>query len=152
MANCSRKIWMKEIQTPRDRAERRAEVLTSRRARPLHPVVTRIAENLAGIETVRIVKVTPGFLSASSETCGIRRCPVTKPGHPTAVGVSLILDEEHKEIQFYEITSAVKGCGTRMVEAVMNALPKGWRAVVVMDWSEGFWKVMRQRHRRIKIL
>jgi len=84
---------MKEIQTPRDRAERRAEVLTSRRARPLHPVVTRIAENLAGIETVRIVKVTPGFLSASSETCGIRRCPVTKPGHPTAVGVSLILDE-----------------------------------------------------------
>ena len=130
----------------------RAEVVISRGARPVHPVITRIAENLAGIEAVRIVKVTPGFLSASSETCGARRCPVTKPGHPTAVGVSLILDEEHKEIQFYEITAAVKGCGTRMVEAVMNALPKGWRAVVVMDWSEGFWKVMRQRHRRIKLL
>ncbi len=101
---------------------------------------------------MRIVKVTPGFLSASGEACGTQRCPVTKPGHPTAAGVSLILDEEHKEIHFYEITSAVKGCGARMVEAVMNALPKGWRAVVVMDWSEGFWKVMRLRHRRIEIL
>jgi len=143
---------MKEIQTPRGRAEERAEVVISRRARPVRPVVMRIVENLAAIEAVRIVKVTPGFLSASSETSGIRRCPVTKPGHPTAVGVSLILDEEHKAILFYEITSAVKGYGSRMVDAVMSALPKGWRAVVVMDWSGGFWKVMRQRHRRIMIL
>ena len=152
MANCGRKVRIEQMQRPRDCAEQRAEVVISRRARPVHPVVTRIAENLAGIAAVRVVRVTPGFLSASSETCGTRRCPVTKPGHPTAVGVSLILDEEHKEIQFYEITSAVKGCGTRMVEAVMNALPKGWRAVVVMDWSGGFWKVMRQRHRRIELL
>ena len=143
---------MKAVQIHRDCAEHRAEVVISRRARPVHPVVTRIAENLAGIETLQIVKVTPGFLSASSETCGTRRRPVTKPGHPTAVGVSLILDEEHKEIQFCEITSAVKGCGTRMVEAVVNALPNGWRAVVVMDWSGGFWRVMRQRHRRITLL
>lgn len=152
MTNCSRKISMKEMQTPRGCAEQRAEVVISRRARPVHPVVTRIAENLAGIEILRIVRVTVGSLSASSETCGPRRCPVTKPGHPTAVGVSLILDEEHKEIQFYEITSAVRGCGTRMVEAVMNALPKGWRAIVAMDWSDGFWEAMRQRHGRIEIL
>jgi hypothetical protein len=143
---------MKKMRTPRGYAEQRAEVVISKRARPVHLVVARIAENLAGIEILRIVKVTPGFLSASSETCGTRRCPVTKPGHPTAVGVSLILDEEHKDIQFYEITSAVKGCGTRMVEAVVNALPKGWTAVVAMDWSGGFWKAMRRRHRRITIL
>ena len=87
---------MKEIQTSRDCAEQRAEVVISKRARPVHPVVTRIAENLAGIEIMRIVKVTSGFLSASSETYGARTCPVTKPGHPTAVGVSLILDEEHR--------------------------------------------------------
>ena len=152
MTNQSRKVLMQETQTPRGCEEQRAEVVISRRVRHVHPVVTRIAENLAGIEMVRIVKVTPGFLSASSETCGTRRCPVTKPGHPTAVGVSLILDEERKEIQFYEITSAVKGCGKRIVDAVMDALPKEWRAVVVMDWSGGFWKVMRQRHRRIELL
>ena len=143
---------MKETRTPRGCVERRAEVMISRRARPVHAVVARIAGNLAGIESLRLVKVSPGFLSASSATHGARRCPVTNPGHPAAVGVSLIVDVEHKEIQFYEITSAVKGYGTRMVESVMGALPKGWRAVVAMDWSEGFWEVMRKRHKRIMIL
>ena len=152
MTNCGWKVRIKQMREPRDCADQRAEVVISRRARPVHPVVMRIAENLAGIEILRIVRVTPGFLAASSETSGPRRCPVTEPGHPMAVGVSLILDEHRKEIHFYEITSAVKGCGTLMVEAVMNALPRGWKAVVVMDWSEGFWKVMRQRHRRIMIL
>jgi len=64
--------------------------------------------------------------------------PVTKPGHPTAIGVSLIMEEDREEIQFYEITSAVKGYGSKMVEAVLNALPKKWEAIVVMDWSGGF--------------
>ena len=101
---------------------------------------------------MRIVRVTAGFLSAFSETSGACGYPVTRPGHPTAVGVSLIFDEKRREIQFFEITSALKGCGARMVEAVVNALPRGWKAVVVLDWSGGFWEVMRQRHRRIKLL
>jgi len=145
-------VFLAGLEGPRNCTDQRAEIVISHRARPLHPVITRIAENLAGIQIMRVVRVTPGFLSASSETSGARRCPVTKPGHPTAVGVSLIFDEKRKEIQFFEITSAVKGCGARMVEAVVNALPRGWKAVVVMDWSEGFWEVMRQRHRRIKFL
>lgn len=78
--------------------------------------------------------------------------PVTKPGHPTAIGISLILEEDRGEIQFYEITSAVKGYGSRMVEAVLKALPKKWKAIVVMDWSNGFWKAMRRRHRRIVLM
>jgi len=68
MTNCSRNVWMKEMQTSRDYAEQRAEVVITRRARPVHPVVTRIVENLAEIEAVRIVRVTPGSLSAPSET------------------------------------------------------------------------------------
>ncbi len=59
--------------------------------------------------------------------------PVAAPGHPTATGISLILEEDREEIQFYEITSALKGYGSRMVEAVLNALPKKWKAVVAMD-------------------
>lgn len=152
MTHCDRKVRIEQMEEPRHCADHRAEVVISRRACPVHPVVTRIAENLAGIEVMRVVKVTPGFLSASSETSGARGWPVTQPGHPTAVGVSLILDERRNEIQFFEITSAVKGCGARMVEAVVNALPRGWIAVVVMDWSEGFWEVMQQRHRRIMLL
>ena len=78
--------------------------------------------------------------------------PVTKPGHPTAMGVSLILEEGREEIQFYEITSAIKGYGSKMVEAVLKALPKKWKVVVVMDWSDGFWKAMRRRHKRLVLL
>jgi hypothetical protein len=111
-----------------------------------------MAEAVGGIDAIRCVKVTPGFLVASSETSGARRIPVTKPGHPTAIGVSLILEEEREEIQFYEITSAVKGYGSRMVEAVLGALPRKWKPVVAMDSSDGFWKKMRRRHRRIVLM
>jgi hypothetical protein len=105
-------------------------IATSRLARPVHPVVNQVAENLAGIGALRIVKVTPGFLQASSEATGARRQPTTKPGHPTAVGVSLIIDGERGEVQFYEITSAVKGYGSRMVDPLCSyplkkSLPKG---------------------------
>jgi len=136
----------------RDCVEGKTRVAVSRRAQPLHPVVKEIAENLAGIDAIRFVRVTPGFLQASSEASGARMLPVTKPGHPTAVGVSLILEEDREEVQFCEITSAVKGYGSRMVEAVLDALPKKWKAVVVMDWSEGFWKAMRRRHKRIVLM
>lgn len=132
-----------------DRAQGTAKVIISKRALPVHPIVKRVAENLGKIDLIQIVRVTPGFLQASSEICGARLSPVTRPGHPTAVGVSLILDEEHREIQFYEITSSVKGYGSRMVEAVLDALPKGWKAVVVMDWSGGFWETMRKRHKQV---
>jgi len=142
----------KPLRTSREEAHRPAELVVSKRAQPLHPVVKEIADNLAKIDVIRFVRVAPGFLEASSQTCGARRRPVTTPGHPTAVGVSLILDEDLKEVQFYEITSAIKGYGTRMVEAVLDALPRGWKAVVVMDWSGGFWEAMRRRHRRILLL
>lgn len=143
---------MTQKRTGRDCAEGKAQIVAAKRAHPVHPVIKQIAGNLAEIDAIRTVKVTPGFLQASSETCGARLSPVTKPGHPTTVGISLILDEERKEIQFHEITSAVKGYGLRMVEAVMNALPKEWRAFVLMDWSGGFWEAMRKRHRRINLV
>ena len=143
---------MTKTSTDRDCAREKAQVAVSKRAQPLHPVVKEIADNLAGIDAIRFVRVTPSFLQASSESCGAQMLPVTKPGHPTAIGVSLITEEDREEIQFYEITSAVKGYGSRMVEAVLNALPKKWKAVVVMDWSNGFWKAMRRRHRRIVLL
>jgi hypothetical protein len=130
----------------------RAQIVVSRKAQPLHPVTRKIADNLAGIDAIRIIKVTPGFLQASSEVVGPRRIPVTKPGHPSAIGVSLIVEEDRGEIQFYEITSSVKGYGSGMVEAVLRALPKKWKAIVVMDWSDGFWKAMQRRHKRIMLM
>jgi len=131
---------------------RRTEVLVTRRALPLHPVVERVAENLAAVDAIRVAKVSPEFLRASSETQGARREPVTKAGHPTAVGVSLIPEVERREVIFYEITSAKKGYGSRMVGAVMSTLPRGWKGVVAMDWSGGFWEAMRRRHRRLVVM
>ncbi|MFH1707122.1 MAG: hypothetical protein ABIF71_04305 [Planctomycetota bacterium] len=130
----------------------KAQIVISRKAAPLHLVTREIADNLTGIDVIRLVKVTPGFLQASSEVSGPRRIPITKPGHPSAIGISLIVEEDREEVQFYEITSAVKGYGSRMVEAVLRAMPKKWKAVVVMDWSDGFWKAMRRRHRRIVLM
>jgi len=143
---------MRQARPNRQGAEGKAEIAISRLAKPVHPVVSQIAENLAKVDAMRIVKLTPGFLKASSEACGAQRQPVTKPGHPTAIGVSLILDENCEEVQFYEITSAVKGHGSAMVEAVLRALPRQWKVLVPMDWSGGFWKAMRRRHRRIVLL
>ena len=130
----------------------KARISVAKKAQPLHPVVGQITENLAEVDVIRFVRVTPGFLQASSETYGAKKLPVTTPGHPTAIGVSLILEEGREEIQFYEITSAVKGYGSRMVEAVMDALPERWKAAVLMDWSGGFWQAMRRRHNRIILI
>ena len=140
---------MRPSRASRDRIGQRADVVITRRARPVHPVVLQIAENLADIDVIRIVRISPGFLQASSETGGARKTPVTTIGHPTAVGVSLILEPDREEIQFFEITSAVKGYGSRMVDAIMNALPERWLAAVLMDWSYGFWQVMEKRYRQI---
>lgn len=128
------------------------KIVVTKSAQPLQPVTREIAENLAKVDVVRYVRITPGFLQASSEISGVRHIPVTKPGHPTAIGISLILEEDREEIQFYEITSAVKGYGSKLVEAVLCAMPKPWKAIVVMDWSCGFWKEMRRRHSRIVLL
>jgi hypothetical protein len=37
------------------------------------------------------------------------KTPITQPGHPAAIGVALILDLEHKDIQFFEMNSCYKG-------------------------------------------
>jgi hypothetical protein len=55
-------------------------------------------------------------------------------------------------IQFFEITSAIKGYGEKMVQTVMTALPDKWEACVVMDYSEGFWDRMAEKYDRIEVL
>ena len=80
------------------------------------------------------------------------KIPITKIDHLTAVGVTLLLELDYNVIQFYEMNSPIKGYGSRMVDAVIGALPEDWSAVVVMDWSRGFWDKMREKHRKLDIL
>ena len=81
-----------------------------------------------------------------------KEIPVTKPNHPNAIGVHLIIDFDYKDIQFYEITSAIEGCGGKMADAVMDALLADWVGYVVMDWSRGFWGKMMEKHENLYIL
>lgn len=88
----------------------KAQITVSKKIKEVHPVVVNIVNNLAEIDLIKFIKISPDFLQASSEITNIHsKIPITKPGHPTAIGISLLIDFVYKNIQFYEITSAIKG-------------------------------------------
>ena len=133
----------------------RARIRISGKVQALDPVVEAMARNLAEVDPIRFIRILPDLLEASSEaTAGRNNIPITKPGHPSAVGISVILDLACQEIQFFAITSANRGYGGKMVDAVMRALPSDWRAVVVMewDWSDGFWEHMSEKYAGLEIV
>src|SRR5665648_250768 len=130
-----------------------SKIRVIKKLKSIHPVVENIAVNLAEIDIIKYITISEDYIKASSEiTTGRNKIPITKLDHPTAVGVSMILEPNHKVIQFYEMNSPVKGYGSKMVDAVIRALPEDWSAVVVMDWSGGFWEKMREKHRKLDIL
>ena len=136
----------------------KSEIISSKiryinKLKMVNPVVANIARNLAEINIIKYITISKDYIKASSEiTIGRINIPITKIDHSTAVGVSLLLELDHKIIQFYEMNSPVKGYGSKMVDAVIRALPDDWKAVVVMDWSGGFWEKMREKHRKLDIL
>jgi hypothetical protein len=132
--------------------EIRSKIRYIRKAHSIHPVVENIAQKLVEIDIIKYITISKDLIRASSETTTGRKIPITKVDHPTAIGVSLILELDYKVIQFYEMNSPVKGYGSKMVDAVINALPEDWTAAVVMDWSGGFWEKMQEKHSKIVIL
>lgn len=92
------------------------------------------------------------ILASSEVTQGRIKIPITQPDHPTAVGLSLILDFASNSVQFYGINSTVKGYGRKMVDAVFKSLPENWNGVVVMDWSDGFWDKMLKSYKNLEIM
>jgi len=80
-----------------------------------------------------------------------KKNPVVEVGADGLVGVELLIDPSTKVVQFYALTSAVKGCGRKMVEALIDATPGDWQLAVVMDWSGGFWRKMAQEHPRLVV-
>ena len=131
----------------------KAKITFQKDVKEIHPVVKNIVNNLAELEFIHFIRVSPGYLQASSEIPeGYFKIPITKPGHPSAIGIHLIIDFAHEDIQFYEMTSAVKGCGGKMADAVLNALPEDWKGFVLMDWSGGFWDKMKENHNNLYIL
>ena len=130
-----------------------SKIRVIKKLKSIHPVVEHIARNLAEIDIIQYITISDDYIKASSEiTTGRNKIPITKIDHPTAVGVTLLLELDYNVIQFYEMNSPVKGYGSKMVDAVIRALPDDWSAVVVMDWSGGFWEKMREKHIKLDIL
>ena len=111
-----------------------------------------MATRLAQIPELRYIKIFPERLAASSVLSQDgKKNPVVEIGAEGLVGVELLIDKSTKVVQFYALASAVKGCGRKMVEAVIAATPEDWQLAVVMDWSGGFWRRMAQEHPRLAV-
>jgi len=145
----SKKIEAWKIQVANEKT-----IFVASKVQSIHPVVDRIVTNLCKIDLINYVRVTKEDIYASNEIkiIGRTKMPVSPPGHPSAVGVHLILDFIFDGIQFFEITSVVKGYGEKMVKAVVTAIPDDWEAAVVMDYSGGFWDKMSEKYDRIVML
>ncbi len=120
--------------------------------RRIDPVFQNLATSLAQIPELRYIKIFPERLAASNVLSQDgKKHPVVKVGAEGIVGVELLIDRSTKTLQFYALTSAVKGCGRKMVEAVIRTTPEDWLLAVVMDWSGGFWLKMAQEHPRFVV-
>jgi hypothetical protein len=116
-------------------------------------IYNKISEALADVDILKYVKIYNGSIKASNFLSeNGKKEPVIKIGDEKIVGVELLVDIPNKTIQFYSITSSVKGYGEKIVSSVVNSVPKDWEIVVVMDWSMGFWQVMADRYPRLVVL
>jgi hypothetical protein len=118
----------------------------------IDPIFQDLAMGLARIPELRYIKIFPERLAASNVLSQDgKKNPVVKIGAEGLVGVELLIDESTRVIQFYALTSAIKGCGRKMVQAVVAATPEGWHLAVVFDWSGGFWQKMMAEHPRLVV-
>ncbi len=145
-----KKELRREIESWKEKVGNNKDIIISKKLKIIPPVYTDIVGNLTKIDVIKFVKVTPDSLAASSEVKGGSRDPVAKPHHPTAIGVSLIVDLCCEIIQFYEINSAIKGYRKKMVSAVLKDLLKDWEVMILIDWGDGFWDEMKEKFKDVK--
>ena len=127
-------------------------ILKAHAVRCVEPIFEKLAMSLAEISELRYIKIFPGRITASNRLSQDRKKnPVVEIGAEGITGLELLIDTRWKDIQFYAITSALKGHGRKMVEAVVNATPAGWKLAVVFDWSDDFWQKRVEEHPRIVV-
>jgi hypothetical protein len=120
--------------------------------RRIDPIFQDLAMGLARIPELRYIKIFPECLTASNILSQDgKKNPVVKVGAEGLVGMELLLDESTKVIQFFALTSAVKGCGRKMVEVTVGATPENWHLAVVFDWNGGFWRKMMAENPRLVV-
>ena len=119
----------------------------------IHPLYMELATNLSKIEILKYIKIYNERIRASNYVSeNKKKDPVVEIGGKDFVGVELLIDVPNKTIQFYSITSAVKGYGEKIVSAVMHITADDWLIVIPMDWSDGFWEKMVAKYPRLIVL
>lgn len=127
-------------------------VLKAHSVRNIPPVFQSLATSLADIPDLRYIKIFPERIAASNVLSDDgKKNPVVIVGEDNIVGVELLVDVPTETVQFYALTSATKGSGRRIVEAVVNATPEDWFLAVLLDWSGGFWEKMAQEYPRLSL-
>jgi len=101
------------------------------------------------LDFINYIRICDETLAASSENYPNRpKVPITNMNHETAIGIQIIYSTEYKTINFFNINSPQKGFGGKMTEAVFEDFSKDWQPAVAMDWSNGFWDKMKEKHRK----
>ena len=120
------------------------------RLKELPVEIINMAIRLSTLDFIKYVKLTDDSIAASSEIAVTRvKNPITTPDHLSATGITILFEPKYKYINFYEINSPIRGCGSKMIEAVFTGFPNDWQATVVMDWSEGFWDNMKEKYSNV---
>lgn len=128
------------------------KILKASNVKKVHPIFNQISEELSNIDALSYIKIYNGRILASNVLSkNGKKEPIILVGESNIVGVELLIDVPNKIIQFYSITSSIKGCGEKMVSSIVNAVPEEWKIVIVMDWSDGFWQVMIERYPRLVV-
>lgn len=130
-------------------SELRTQIWVISRIKKLPAEIVKMTTRLADLDFIKYVRVCDETLAASSENYPKRpKVPITNMNHATAIGIQIIYSVEYKTINFYDINSPQKGYGGKMVEAVFRDFSQDWQPAVVLDWSNGFWDEMKDRHRK----
>lgn len=117
------------------------------RIKKLPAEIVKMATRLADLDFINYIRICDETLAASSENYPNRpKVPITNMNHETAIGVQILYSLTHKYINFFDINTPIKGNGSKMVDAILKDFPKDWQPTVVMDWSNGFWDSMKQKH------
>ena len=129
------------------------KILKANNIKNFHPIYKQISESLSYVDALQYVKIYNGRIAASNSLSDNgKKQPITNIGEDNIVAVELLIDVPNKVIQFYSITSSIKGYGEKIVSSVVNSTPNEWKVVVVMDWSHGFWQVMSEKYPRLVVL
>lgn len=105
---------------------------------------------LADLDMIKNVRICDETITTSSENYTNRpKVQITDMNHETATGVQILYSLSNKYINFFDINSPIKGNGSKMVDAILKDFPKDRQPTVVMDWSNGFWDRMKEKHNEL---